>query len=168
MLNHCTFSIRYMADNDAWGDSVMIKTLSVLFALRVTVVSAQGPREFPFRHQKPLEEADLILIFNGASQGHYSACCKYTNRSKYEIMCWFSFLLVKVDSFVVRNDNTLVECAKVQPCPQHESDDESEPHPADPYEGETEPTHFPRPRRHSASSTDTPAKKRVSGKRTQK
>jgi len=54
-----------------WGDSIMLKTLSLFFGLRVTVLTATALTEQRFRHDLPMAKADLVLVYNG--HNHYSA-----------------------------------------------------------------------------------------------
>ena len=77
---YCTFSIyRHMLEPKSWGDAIVIKTASVLWGIRITVLQStvSGPIEHRFRHKKKLAAADLVLVFNGRAHGHYSACCEY-------------------------------------------------------------------------------------------
>jgi len=58
-----------MMHEKSWGDSVMLKTLSVFFGLRLTVVNAVTLTELRIRHDRALSKADLVFVFNGFN--HY-------------------------------------------------------------------------------------------------
>ena len=54
---YCTFSIyRHMLEPKSWGDAIVIKTASVLWGIRITVLQStvSGPIEHRFRHKKKL------------------------------------------------------------------------------------------------------------------
>ena len=117
-----------MLEPDSFGDSIILKTASVLWGIRITVVqsSKDGPRVHRFRHQKPMKDVDMVLLFNGSAHGHYSACCKYTHTHTHPHTHTKHTLKMTV-SIPVRNDNSLLECADVVNLPGHVTDDEEEP-----------------------------------------
>lgn len=64
---------RNMLEPDTEGDSIMLRTLSVAFGVRITVVIACNHRvvETRYRHDMELENADIVLLYNGHS--HYTS-----------------------------------------------------------------------------------------------
>ncbi len=66
---------RMMLKDNSYGDQIVIKALSHLWGFRITVVRAVQLTEERFRHNVPLEEADIVLIYNGID--HYSYACKF-------------------------------------------------------------------------------------------
>lgn len=65
-----------MLESDTYGDEGMLLGASIAFNIGITVVWGHcfPIQEHRIRHNKPLAEADLVLIFDGS--GHYSAVCK--------------------------------------------------------------------------------------------
>jgi len=63
-----------MALPQSWGDSLTLKTMSIAFGLRLTVLNAVSLTENRIRHDKELGDTDLVLVYNGYN--HYSAASK--------------------------------------------------------------------------------------------
>lgn len=69
--------LRYLSLDGSWGDQIVLYLIARMWNLRISVVYAGGGAvdapvwEVPFRHAGSLEDADLVLVFDGF--GHYSA-----------------------------------------------------------------------------------------------
>lgn len=59
----------YMLQHNTWGDEMILAVLAHMWRCRVTVVNSKSLTELRFFHQKPLEQADVVLVYNGTS--HY-------------------------------------------------------------------------------------------------
>ena len=55
-----------------------IKTLRVMFGVKITVLQAATLTELRVDHDCPLQKADFVLVYNQRELGHYSAACKQT------------------------------------------------------------------------------------------
>ena len=53
-----------------------IKTLRVMFGVKITVLQAATLTELRVDHDCPLQKADFVLVYNQRELGHYSAACK--------------------------------------------------------------------------------------------
>ena len=70
------FSIKgylgFMLTDGEWCDSIFIYLIAFCWGLRVTVVRSDCCAEVQYRHDKPLSEVDIGLMFNcSVSCGHY-------------------------------------------------------------------------------------------------
>ena len=60
--------------NRFWCDEIFIKIVSSMWGCRITVVRSDCLQEIRYRHDLPLEQADIILLYNcNPWVGHYSA-----------------------------------------------------------------------------------------------
>ena len=66
------------------GDQILLMALSYKWAARITVLNSKLLNETTFRHDKMIEDADLVLIHNGKSiwGGHYTAAGKERQRER--------------------------------------------------------------------------------------
>ena len=64
----------YLLDKRSWGDDVVLTAFSRMHGLRITVINAPRLEEYRVRHDVPLHQADMVLVYNGRS--HYSAAGK--------------------------------------------------------------------------------------------
>ena len=77
--------LEYMLLEGTWGDELMIVAMSLRWQIAITVVHAGVDHEDPekkdplresrVRHNRPLEEVDLVLVYCG--QNHYVGASKY-------------------------------------------------------------------------------------------
>ena len=64
--------LRFMLTDGEWCDSIFIYLIASCWGLRVTVVRSGSCAEVQYRHDKPLSEVDIGLMFNcSMSCGHY-------------------------------------------------------------------------------------------------
>jgi hypothetical protein len=67
--------LHYMLGNNVWGDQCIITAISMMFGVAISVVNTRGMTHLPFRHDRTLGEADVVLLYNGVT--HYSAAGNY-------------------------------------------------------------------------------------------
>jgi hypothetical protein len=63
-----------MLESGSEGDQIVLKALSYYMGLQITVVDVSDLTEKRIRHDKPLKEADICLVYNGTN--HYSPAGK--------------------------------------------------------------------------------------------
>lgn len=68
-----------MLENGTWGDKIVLTSISMLWSIRITVVNAVNLTTERIRHNKPLVNADIVLLYNGRNQ--YSACSEYEQKT---------------------------------------------------------------------------------------
>ena len=66
--------LQYLLKDSTWGDEVLMVTMSMRWQIAITLVH-DDLRESRVRHHRPLEKADLVLVFCG--NYHYVGACKY-------------------------------------------------------------------------------------------
>ena len=79
--------MEYVLLDTTWGDELLIVAMSMRWQITITVVHAgsseedeYGQKKDPFResrvrHNRPLEEVDLVLVYCG--NNHYVGASKY-------------------------------------------------------------------------------------------
>jgi hypothetical protein len=75
------FSLRgylnYMLGEGAWGDQIVLRALSMMFGLSITVLNADGLYPLGFRHSRPLHRTDVVVVYNGGT--HYVGTGNYSS-----------------------------------------------------------------------------------------
>ena len=66
--------LQYLLKDSTWGDEVLIVNMSMRWQICITVLH-DDLRESRVRHDRPLQDADLVLVYCGNS--HYVGACKY-------------------------------------------------------------------------------------------
>ena len=65
--------LHWMAKPREYGDGIMIKLIASLWGCRITVLRSDSLAELRFRHDLPLEDADMVWVYNSLPvHGHYS------------------------------------------------------------------------------------------------
>ncbi len=65
--------------DSSWGDGIMIKAFCFTFGARLTVLNCKVLTETRFRHNLPMQKADIVLVHNGDGVlGHYSAASEFS------------------------------------------------------------------------------------------
>lgn len=62
--------LRKLLDVTFYGDSAVLHSFSKQHECRITVLTCPTFRETRFRHNKPLQEVDFVLVYN--ANNHYS------------------------------------------------------------------------------------------------
>ena len=81
--------LHWMAKPREFGDITMIKLIASLWAYRITVVRSDSLAEFRFRYDLPLEQVDMVWVYNSQPiHGHYSPviCVKEGKAETLEIV----------------------------------------------------------------------------------
>ena len=65
----------------SYGDSIILSSLAYFWDVKITVLRADFMREVRFRHNSPMEKADIILVYNG--RNHYCPACEYSSVVMY-------------------------------------------------------------------------------------
>ena len=88
-LHEGPYSIRTYIKNIGkpwtWGDSVCLDMISRMWDLRITILDTQDMtnlKEKRIRHQLPMEEVDMVLLFDGKT--HYSGAIKMEEVELFE------------------------------------------------------------------------------------
>ena len=76
----------YMLQEDSWGDQACILTMSMMWQLPITVVTAEDLGHLKFRHDRPLKDVDLVLVYAGRS--HYLGTCEYMYFYSHNFRFW--------------------------------------------------------------------------------
>ena len=66
--------LEYLLKDATWGDEVLIVTMSMMWQITITVVH-DDCRESRVRHDRPLEDVDLVIVYCGSN--HYVGAGKY-------------------------------------------------------------------------------------------
>ena len=53
-----------------WADEIVLKLLSLMFNLTITINRAENGAQIRVRHSRPIQEVDMVLLLSGS--GHYS------------------------------------------------------------------------------------------------
>ena len=61
--------LEYLLKNDSWGDEITLVVLSMLFQLRITIVTIPTLHSEAIRHTNMLERSDVVLLRSG--KNHY-------------------------------------------------------------------------------------------------
>ena len=64
----------YTLKDKSWGDTIFLSLVCSMWGLRLSVVRSDNLMEVKFRHNGPLKDVDLGLLYNGQEEngGHYS------------------------------------------------------------------------------------------------
>lgn len=73
-FSYITYMEHLLKDN-SWGDEIVLTIVSFLWQLCITCVTAESLLEHRIRHDRPLEQADLVVVYCG--QSHYIGAGKY-------------------------------------------------------------------------------------------
>ena len=67
-----------MLKREFWGEDVVLYAFSCLFDLKIMVLNSRSLEEYRYRHNLPLCQADVVLVYNGNS--HYLYVGKHDGR----------------------------------------------------------------------------------------
>ena len=66
---------------DFWGDEVVLFTVSCLWSVKITVFNSKTLQEYRIRHDRAMEEADIVLVYNGVNHFNAAGKGRFTCRS---------------------------------------------------------------------------------------
>ena len=71
---------------DFWGDEVVLFAMSCMWSVRITVLNSKTLQEYRIWHDRHMEEADMVVVYNGAN--HFTAAGKgrFTRRCSLFIL----------------------------------------------------------------------------------
>ena len=67
--------LEYILQDTTWGEELLIVAMSQRWQITITVVHGESLRESRVRHNRPLDEVDLVLVYCG--NNHYVGASKY-------------------------------------------------------------------------------------------
>ena len=67
--------LEHILKRDSWGDEITLVVLSMVFQLRITVVTIPNLHGDPIRHTNTLEKLDIVLLCSGGN--HYLSAGMY-------------------------------------------------------------------------------------------
>ena len=59
---------------DFWGDEVVLFAMSCMWAVKITVFNSKTMQEYRIQHDRAMEEADIVIVYNGIN--HFNAAGK--------------------------------------------------------------------------------------------
>ena len=59
-----------------WADEIVLKALSLMYNITITVLRADNGAEIRVRHRRPISEVDIVLVWS--QSGHYSPAGQYS------------------------------------------------------------------------------------------
>ena len=63
-----------LLQRDFWGDEVVLFAMSYMWAVKITVLNSKTLQEYRIRHDRAMEEADVVIVYNGSH--HFNATGK--------------------------------------------------------------------------------------------
>ena len=64
---------KYINRSREYGDTIMIKIIASLWAVKITILRSDSLSEMRFRHDSELDAVDMVLVYNSKPvHGHYS------------------------------------------------------------------------------------------------
>ena len=76
LIQSCTWCQAMISDK-VYGDLSLLKLIASMWSVRITVVRCDTLSEVRIRHDLPLEQAEIVLLYNGVPvMGHYCAGIK--------------------------------------------------------------------------------------------
>ena len=82
--------LKHILKRDSWGDEIMLVILSMVFQLRITIVTIPSLHGDPIRHINTLEKSDIVLLWS--SGNHYLSAGMYAYRVLFLILFHLSSL----------------------------------------------------------------------------
>ena len=68
---------------DFWADEVVLFAVSCMWSVKISVLNSKTMQEYRIRHDRCMEEADIVIVYNGsnhfiaAGKGRFT--CRYTS-----------------------------------------------------------------------------------------
>ena len=78
--------LEHILKRDSWGDEIMLVVLSMVFQLRITVVTVPSLHGDPIHHINTLEKSDIVLLRSGGN--HYLSAGMYSG----SVLFWCCFI----------------------------------------------------------------------------
>ena len=75
--------LEHILQRDSWGDEIMLVVLSMVFQLRITVITVPSLHGNTIRHTNTLDHSDVVLLRSGGNHYLSAGMCSYS------ILFWF-------------------------------------------------------------------------------
>ena len=73
-----------MLKDKVYGDLCLLKLIASMWSIRITVIRGDSLEEIRIRHDLPLTNAEMVLVYNGVPlSGHYCGAIKGTADTKF-------------------------------------------------------------------------------------
>ena len=66
--------LHLLLQKDFLADEVVLFTLSCMWVVKITVLNSKTMQEYRIRHNRHMEEADIVIVYNGSN--HFIAAGK--------------------------------------------------------------------------------------------
>ena len=83
--------LEHILKRDSWGDEITLVVLSMVFQLRITIVTVPSLHGDPIRHVNTLEKSDIVLLRSGGN--HYLSAGMYACSVLFVVLFQLSSLL---------------------------------------------------------------------------
>ena len=67
--------LKYLIEPTTWGDQTTLLLISMMWQLPITILNGEELNQIPIRHDKEINDVELLLVFVGRS--HFLGTCKY-------------------------------------------------------------------------------------------
>ena len=82
--------LEHILKRDSWGDEITLVVLSMVFQLRITVVTVPSLHGDPIHHINALDKSDIVLLRSGGN--HYLSAGMYALNTMFLVLFYFSFV----------------------------------------------------------------------------
>ena len=66
---------------DFWGDEVVLFAVSCMWSVKITVFNPKTLQEYRIRHDRAMEEADIVIVYNDLNHFNAAGKGRFTCRS---------------------------------------------------------------------------------------
>ena len=77
--------LHLMLRRDFWGDEVVLFAVSCMWSVKVTVLNSKTMQEYRIRHDRQMDEADIVVVYNGVN--HFTAAGKGLLSCRCAVFC---------------------------------------------------------------------------------
>ena len=65
--------LHFINKSREYGDFIMLKLISSMWAVKITILRSDSLGEVRFRHEADIDDVDIVLVYNSKPiNGHYS------------------------------------------------------------------------------------------------
>ena len=91
--------LEHILQRDSWGDEITLVVLSMVFQLRITVVTVPSLHGDPIWHINMLEKSDIVLLRSGGN--HYLSAGMYACSIVFLVLFRFSFVIIIIIIIII-------------------------------------------------------------------
>ena len=77
--------LHLLLQRDFWGDEVVLFAVSCMWTVKITVLNMKTLQEYRIHHDRALEDADIVVMYNG--HNHFNAAGKNSGTSERSSEC---------------------------------------------------------------------------------